>query len=357
MEKTVEKNERIYGIDLVKIFAIVWICLYHFMDFSYGWRVGSAFFTGNLFDFFWAGDSGVSLILKVFLAFGVFGVNLFIIASGVGLAMSSERRGLDWRDFFRRRFLKIFPLYYFLLLGVSFLMLFRGRSIDFFDFFTHFLGIHSIFPDYTYSISTPFWYIGVIVQLYLLFPLIYGAAKKVNWLVVLTGALVLQLLLTPYLTSFVGGGRFFSEFLFDFTFGIILGNILFKRPKMFQDKWWILMLLVSLFFIFLLAGYYVKGICGVILFPLSAATMFMGLLPLGAYCRSKICIKLAVLSFPVYLTHYFLLTWLWIKLPVLKFWVGAVLFLIGAFVLGWVFNKCFDLISIQYAKIMLRLKH
>jgi peptidoglycan/LPS O-acetylase OafA/YrhL len=99
----------------------------------------------------------------------------------------------------------------------------------------------------------------------------------------------------------------------------------------------------------LIASNTVKGAFGGTLHPLAAAFLFVGLLPFGRYFISNVWIKLSILSFPVYLTHYFLLTFLWGKLPQINLLISGMIFLVCAFLVGFIYNfvfeKLFNLLS------------
>jgi peptidoglycan/LPS O-acetylase OafA/YrhL len=112
----------------------------------------------------------------------------------------------------------------------------QGQQVNIYDYLVHFFVVHTFFPQFTNSIYWPLWFMGVIVQLYFLFPLFFRFSKKVNWFLLLLLALILQPYLTLYLKDLFGGGRFFSEFLFDFCFGVIIGNFLFENQKAFHSK-------------------------------------------------------------------------------------------------------------------------
>jgi peptidoglycan/LPS O-acetylase OafA/YrhL len=72
----------------------------------------------------------------------------------------------------------------------------------------------------------------------------------------------------------------------------------------------------------------------------------LGLLLLGRYLGNESLIRLSVLSFPVYLTHNFLLNrLLQVMNSGVNFWVSEVLFLISAYILGFIFNFVFEKVA------------
>lgn len=350
-----EKVNRIAGIDLVKAFAIVWICLYHLLDFSYGWSIGEAFAKGNLVTFFSQSGNLFEVAVNVFLAFGVLGVNLFVIASGAGLYLLRIRNEgePDWR-FLWKRFGKIMPLYYFLLLTVLIFNVLRGHSINLPDYVAHFLCIHTFIPAFVTGISTPLWYMGLITQLYVLFPLIYRLVIKVNPLLLLILMMLVRIFGDPFLVWLWGEGRFFSEYLFDFCFGLVVGQLLYKNGERFDSWFYVVSMGLAGLFFYLIATKAVSYLLVNVLYPVSAALLFIGLLSLGSHVKTRVWQKVAELSYAVYLIHYFLLTWVWNRIPLFDFWLSGLLFLISSFLLGFLFNQFFLVVKSIIKKAFMR---
>jgi peptidoglycan/LPS O-acetylase OafA/YrhL len=98
---------------------------------------------------------------------GEVGVDIFVIASGIGLAMGTQ--GESTGRYLARRFLRIYPTYWIVftgfLLADSFI-----RHIHFseWDVFLHYTGMHVWFGDaHAMTVSDSFWFITLIVSLYL----------------------------------------------------------------------------------------------------------------------------------------------------------------------------------------------
>ena len=111
-------------------------------------------------------------------------VALFIILSGFGLtwALSKERAGgVRWGGFLRQRLARIYPEYWmahlFVLAG-SFV--FKEPVQSDASFLFSLLGIR-VTPDLLYAVSTPWWYIGLTIQLYLVFPLLWLLLQRLGW--------------------------------------------------------------------------------------------------------------------------------------------------------------------------------
>lgn len=109
---------------------------------------------------------------------GDIGVDMFVILSGLGLALSSQYRGA--REFMTRRLSRIMPTYWitltvFALGDYSFLQ----RHDSTVDLLLHYLGFHAWFGDaHAVSINDSFWFITLILTLYVMFCFIHPLVEK-----------------------------------------------------------------------------------------------------------------------------------------------------------------------------------
>ncbi len=232
--------------------------------------------------------------------------------------------------FFLRRTMKILPAYWTFLSIALIFFLTRGREISWLDFLVHYAGIHSFFPKFLYGVSTPLWFVGIIIQLYLLFPILNWTYKKMHpilfWLIVVFS----HILLEPFLLKAFGGGRFFTEFIIEFCIGIQIGHLILNKKIWLENKKFILFLIpgfVGLFLllnkeIFKLSTYQMK-----FAFLLAGTGLFIGLFSLGENFKLKWVAKLSQIVYPLYLIHYFVLTEVILKTPRFFFWGEAAVFL------------------------------
>jgi peptidoglycan/LPS O-acetylase OafA/YrhL len=101
---------------------------------------------------------------------GELGVDMFVILSGIGLALGPSGRESAGR-FLVRRFLRIYPAYWIVLtafiVGYAFIW---DRHFTGTDLLLHYLGVHGWFGDrYALSINDSFWFVTLIVSLYVLY--------------------------------------------------------------------------------------------------------------------------------------------------------------------------------------------
>src|ERR1700678_2076161 len=134
---------RLDAIDELKGLAILLIILYH---------------------------AGGVLVWQNFLH-GDLGVDIFVLLSGVGIALSSRVETAG--QFLRRRLWRIFPAYWIVLtaylLGNAFLL---HQPYTPFNVAVHYLGLQGLFGDAIgFSIDDSFWFITLIVGWYVVYAL------------------------------------------------------------------------------------------------------------------------------------------------------------------------------------------
>lgn len=158
-------------------------------------------------------------------AHGEVGVDIFLILSGFTLALNSA--GLSAAEFFRRRFLRIYPAYW------AALALFLAGNAWIFadhrpaaDIALHVLGLHAFAnSQYFSSINDSFWFISIIVLLYGVFVLLRHRLHDLG-LVVGTGALVTAAICYWYLqTGEIGALVHLGVRLPDLFIGLVAGQI------------------------------------------------------------------------------------------------------------------------------------
>jgi len=165
---------------------------------------------------------------------GFHAVGVFIVMSGFGLAYSLARTGGPrggWRGWYRSRLVRLFPMYWaaHLLYLVS---PFQSRlePIDY-RFVLSFLG-DRVWPIYYifYYLNPAWWYFGLIVELYIVFPLLYLSMRKLGtgWFLVLC---IVETIASRYVLMFVlhaSGyyllGAFFGCRLWEFALGMVVGH-------------------------------------------------------------------------------------------------------------------------------------
>ncbi len=97
---------------------------------------------------------------------GEIGVDIFLLISGYAVTASVRRRSLS--DFFRRRFLRIFPAYWFALaLFVGLDWWCKGIAHNWHSLVLHALGLHAFGPEFDFwDINMSFWFLALLVPMY-----------------------------------------------------------------------------------------------------------------------------------------------------------------------------------------------
>ncbi len=117
--------------------------------------------------------------------FGHYGVQIFVFLSGFGLALSMMNHQKTWEAFVMHRLKKLYPLlltgvivlfFSTILMSESWLSGYEWKEIGY-----KLLFIHTLMPDSGLSMNGPWWFFGLVFQLYLLFPLLFKWMKKSRW--------------------------------------------------------------------------------------------------------------------------------------------------------------------------------
>ncbi len=142
--------------------------------------------------------------------FGHYGVQVFFFLSGYGIAIKylNASPSPRWISFQKSRWSALYPailtaaigyfLYDGIRLGWHHVLTEEGVNI-----LRQMIGISNFIPDNVYHPIGPWWFIGVILQFYLLAPLILRGVRRYGDLclfVLMAGSLLLELVLGPVLS-------------------------------------------------------------------------------------------------------------------------------------------------------------
>ena len=148
---------------------------------------------------------------------GYQGVHLFLVLSGFGLTWSLARRSLaadlDLRQFLQRRLGRVFPIYwvahlFFLLFQALVGQLVDQPKISPLDgrFYLSLAGLRFL-PETFFYISPAWWYFWLILQLYLVFPLLWAWLRRKGLLHFCLGTAAITLVSRFVLLIIVGSNR------------------------------------------------------------------------------------------------------------------------------------------------------
>ena len=141
-------------------------------------------FSRNYFQNFisFISSAPLEFIRHTFSYFGHYGVQLFIFISAYGLYLSYKDRDIQWFSFMKKRISKLYPT---LLIGLVFVFILivlhtynfpSGHQVK--TGLMKLTLLYNFIPNEAISLSGPWWFFSVIVQLYAVFPILLKLAKK-----------------------------------------------------------------------------------------------------------------------------------------------------------------------------------
>lgn len=166
-------KKRIVYLDFIRVFSCLCIMLNHFNASVSGWN-GSFVYPNSVIPNFYLG---------VYL--GDIGVTLFFILSGAALMMTYKEGNL--KRYYKKRLLNIYPMFWLAYLGATVVdfLLFKGMNTsDLKLLIFTVLGMDGYLGSTWIPAAFSFyklgeWFLGCILLLYLIFPLLhYGLQKK-----------------------------------------------------------------------------------------------------------------------------------------------------------------------------------
>ena len=182
---------------------------------------------------------------------GEIGVTAFFVLSGYGIyyslrRMDSSETGINYKNFLLKRFMRIAPQYYLsilfvILIGNAGYVSTRGiRSI-----ILHLLFAHNLLPGHHGSINGALWTMGVIVQFYLVSPLLYKGIKKLGiffGVISIAFTIGMKFFAYHYLLPAMGredlaffSGRQLITALDNFVIGMCIAYIVLNKKKIMNN--------------------------------------------------------------------------------------------------------------------------
>jgi peptidoglycan/LPS O-acetylase OafA/YrhL len=156
---------------------------------------------------------------------GEVGVDIFLILSGLTLALNSVT--IPLREFFTRRFLRIYPSYWLALgLFVWMLRFFYGQSRSWETIWQHMLGIHAFTRlAYFADITDSFWFVSIILAAYLVFAALRRHLDNLSLVLAVAGFLTLFATVAYQANGHFGGLISLAVRIPSFFVGMIAGRL------------------------------------------------------------------------------------------------------------------------------------
>ena len=216
----VESPDHIPRLDVLRAVAILLVFGFHYVG-TWGGAIGLAGSAG-------AGGTSHSSINRFVYgasALGLSGVPLFFVISGfcIHFSVLRRRQAFQAKDFYWRRFLRIYPAYFAALAVFSLLGAFKIlNSLNLKMFLAHLFLVHNLFNhQILYSINAAFWSLAVECQFYLVYPLLLCVPRSWG----LKACLFFALLIVLFEQVFSSLSPAFTHFTQDqFCIGTTLGT-------------------------------------------------------------------------------------------------------------------------------------
>jgi len=236
---------------MLRTFAIIWVFLVHFVErFMEGplfgnpsphWPQLSERFA-QVLPLDLPGFSEICINLLRYVGWlGDFGVQFFLAASGFSLTWRILNRSgaFSMKEFYFRRFERIMPSWWLLHLFFLFIWIILGIGLSPLDWRTwsSFAGVRFL-PGVFYYFAPAWWFVGLILQLYLVFPFLLKILNRmpaVRFFIVIGGAAILirtagLFYFDRYLDAWSRGAFFLSR-LPEFAFGMSFAKMLVSDPQ------------------------------------------------------------------------------------------------------------------------------
>jgi peptidoglycan/LPS O-acetylase OafA/YrhL len=174
------------------------------------------------------------------ILFGASGIHAFVFLSGFGLTVTTLQRSLD--GFYRRRFRRILVPYFVFVTSIYLLNqiwpIYPGQGLR------AYLGHVLLFKMFDESIITSFgyhlWFISTIIQLYLVFPLLFrylkyaGPARLVGTAVAISALFTVAVILSGRADQRVFNSSG-AVYLWEFSLGMAMAQRYWTHGERFWD--------------------------------------------------------------------------------------------------------------------------
>lgn len=327
-------RQHLFWIDSLKAFAILGIILNHFVESfgSFPWFSNPSYswpdLVTRLSSVFPADGAIVWRIIQFLGWLGDMGPGIFIFVSGFTLTLSNLQKGenkFNIRDFYLRRLIRIFPLYLVIHLIIILLsVLFKaGIGFDSSKVFLSMLGLR--FTDKLFFYINPsWWFIWLILQLYLVFPLLFRllTGKGIKPFIIITLGITLVSRFAGLMNFTWSGhleywmtGLFAGTRLSEFAAGMILAKLFYEKridPASFNP---VLLLLAGVMMYaggFAASLFYASTLISNTLITLGLTAVFIMLARLIETALPVLIKPLewtGMVAFPVFLLHQPLMLW------------------------------------------------
>lgn len=213
-----EKKKKIFYLDLIRVISMVIIVTYHFFI---------HFPENNI--------QGVKFIFDN-KKWGAIGVTLFFMISGVAL-MYNYKDKLEIKQYFKRRFLGIYPMFWIAYTSLFIYLFYINRqnvwNLPMYKLIFSFFAMDGYLSPYIKTIYLiGEWFLGCIVLIYIIFPLLKKAVLKWSKATFIIGTILNFLLLIFYTNGKMEINKNIIICLYSFMLGMYIIRI--EKFKIWQ---------------------------------------------------------------------------------------------------------------------------
>lgn len=283
---------RINQITFTRFVAAIAIVIYHFGN--------------NLFVY------KIKYIQDIFSKANI-GVSYFFILSGFIMIVAYNAKGkINYLDFYKNRFARIYPLY---VLGLLLFFLIRYNA-EIYKIVLYLFGFQTWFPGEALILNYPGWSISVEFFFYLIFPFLYNFiySKKIKfiWIIIALIWIVTQFYSNYYIFSglYKGIDTKSHDFIFyfpllhlnEFLVGNLAGFFVINNFKQKNYDWSITFLFILILLSLFLPLFFHNGLLAILFIPLIIMISFNN----GKITKLfalKSLEYLGEISYAIYITH------------------------------------------------------
>ena len=205
------KNRYIIQLDGLRFFAVLMVMIAHWMQ----WQWTNTILTKIPFV------HGVTL----FFVLSGFLITRILLENRDNYHKSNQNKFRLIKSFYIRRFIRIFPIYYFLIFGLFFLDYKNTR--EFFPWLiTYTSNIYQSIHNVYIGDFNHFWSLAVEEQFYLFWPFVILFIKPKNTLITIISTIIIALIIRTYLYIYVGKWMATAYFTLSCMHALGLGALL-----------------------------------------------------------------------------------------------------------------------------------
>jgi peptidoglycan/LPS O-acetylase OafA/YrhL len=202
---------------------------------------------------------GLSILLIIFchygiLKFGYVGVDIFVFLSGYSLARGYYEKELHVAPFYSRRFMRVYPTYWVVLIPYLFLYLGHVDRLDFSYILLNMAAYSNSFLFDKPNLVPGSWYLSLLLTLYVAYPVLHRLFKDSRNRFLVFMVLSLVVLLSQYL--FIKRSMLMITLRIPlFLFGMYLSMLVTERDALIykiKESRWLLPVVSTFLFLLLL---------------------------------------------------------------------------------------------------------